>query len=60
MPQPNSVAKIMNITLIEKARNMLTDEGLSQDYLEKEVGTTYYLVNTSSMSSLVNKNSYEA
>ena len=32
MPQQNKVVERMNITLMEKARSMLRDAGLSHDY----------------------------
>ena len=48
MPQQNGVAKRMNRTLMEKARSMLSDVGLSHDYWVEAVNTTCYLLNKSS------------
>ena len=44
----------MNRTLMEKARSMLNDAGLSQDYWEEVVNTTCYVVNNSLTLALVN------
>lgn len=44
---------------MEKARRMLSDVGLSQDYWAEVVDTTCYLVNKYLTSSLVNKTSYQ-
>ena len=59
-PQQNGVAERMNITLMEKDRNMLSDAGLQQYYWDEGVDTTCYLVNRLSMLSLVDKTPYEA
>ena len=45
---------------MEKARSMLNDAGLSQDYREEAADTTFYLVNILSTSALVYKTPYEA
>jgi hypothetical protein len=37
----------MNMTLMEKARSMLNDRGLGQEFWAEVVGTTCYLVNRS-------------
>ena len=60
MPQQNEVAERMNRTLMEKSKSMLSDASLTHEYWEKSVNTTFYLVNRSSMSNLVNKTPYEA
>ena len=59
MPQQNKVSERMNKTPMEKVRSMLNDAGLSQDYWVEVVDTTCYVVNKSSMSTLVNKTPYE-
>jgi transposase InsO family protein len=59
-PQQNGVIERMNRTLMEKAMRMLNDAGLSQDYWEKAVNTSCYVVNKSSTSSLIEKNPYKA
>ena len=60
MPQQNCVIERMNRTLMEKARSMLSDAGLSQDYWVEVVNTTCYVVNRSSTSTLVDKTLDEA
>ena len=50
----------MNTTLMDKARSILNDEGLSRDYWEEVDNTTCYVVNRLTMSALVNKTPYEA
>ena len=45
---------------MEKARSMLSDAGLSQDYQVEDVDTSCYIVNRSLMFSLVDKTPYEA
>ena len=50
MPQQNEVAKRTNRTLMEKARCILSEA----------INTTFYIVNSSLTSSLVNKNTYGA
>ena len=59
-PQHNGFVERMNKTLIEKARSMLSDAGLSHDYWAEVVNTTCYVVNRSSTSTLVDKTPYEA
>ena len=58
--QQNKVHEKMNRTLMEKARSMLSDVDLSQDYCEEAVKTTCYVVNKSPMMTLVDKTPYEA
>lgn len=48
MPQQNGVIERMNRTLLEKARSMLSDAGLSLDYWVKVVDMTCYVVSISS------------
>ena len=60
MPQQNRVFERMNKTLMENARSMLSDASLTQDYWVEVVDTTCYLVNRSSMPTLVDKTLYEA
>ena len=45
---------------MEKARNMLNDAGLSQDYWVEAIDTTCYLVNKSLTLALVEKTQYES
>lgn len=59
-PQQNGVAERMNKRVMDKARIMLSDAGLLQDYLEEATNTTCYLVNRSSMLDLVDETPYEA
>jgi hypothetical protein len=58
-PQHNGVAERMNKTLMEKARSMLSDVGLGQEFWAEAVGTTCYLVNRSPSSVLDDKNPHE-
>ena len=60
MPQQNGVVERITITVMEKARSMLSDAYLSQDYWVEAVNTTCYVVNRSSMTALVDKTPYEA
>lgn len=60
MPQRNKDVERMNRTLMEKARSMLSDAGLSKDNWEEVVDITCYVVNRSSTLSLVDKTPYEA
>ncbi|KAL6322790.1 hypothetical protein AAG906_019059 [Vitis piasezkii] len=46
-PQQNGVAKRMNRILLEKARCMLSNAGLSKEFWAEAVNSTYYLVNRS-------------
>ena len=46
-PQQNGVAERMNRTILEKARCMLTNVGLSKEFWAETVNSTYYLVNRS-------------
>lgn len=53
IPQQNGVAEHMNRTLLERARCMLSNAGLSREFLLAEAfSTAYYLVNRSPHSSL--------
>ena len=45
MPQQNNVVERMNKTLMEKARSMLNDVGLSYDYWAEAIDIACYLVN---------------
>jgi hypothetical protein len=49
----------MNMTLMEKARSMLSGAGLGQEFWEEAVGTTCYLVNRSPSSALDDKTPHE-
>ena len=60
MPQQNGVVERKNRTLMEKARSMLSDVGLSQDYWAETIDIACYVLNMSPMSTLVNKTPYEA
>lgn len=46
-PQQNGVAERMNRTLVERARCMLSNAGLSKEFWAEAVNTTCYLVNRS-------------
>ena len=59
-PQHNGIVERINRTLMEKARSMLSDVGLLQDYWEEVVDTACYVVKMSSMSALVDKTPYDA
>jgi transposase InsO family protein len=58
-PQQNGVAERMNMRLMEKERSMLSGVELGQDFWAEAVGTSCYLVNRSSSSSLDDKPSHE-
>ena len=58
-PQQNGVAEIMNRTLMEKARSMLSGTGLGQEFWAEVVETAYYLVNRSPSSALEDKTPHE-
>jgi transposase InsO family protein len=58
-PQPNGVTERMNRTLMEKARCMLSDVGLGQEFWAEALGTTCHLVNTSPSSTLGDKTPQE-
>jgi hypothetical protein len=49
----------MNMTLMEKARTMLSGAKLGQEFWAEEVGTTCYLVNRSPSSALDDKTPHE-
>jgi hypothetical protein len=49
----------MNMTLMEKARSMLSGAGLGQEFWAEAVGTTCYLVNRSPSSALDDKTPHE-
>jgi len=59
-PQQNEVVERMNITLMDKARSMLSGAGLSQELWVEAIDTVCYLVNRSSTTALVDKTPYEA
>ena len=59
MPQRSGVVERMNKTLMEKAKNMLSDARLSQYYWAEVINTACYPVNRLSTSDLVNKTPYE-
>jgi len=46
-PQQNGVAEIMNMTLLERAKCMLSNSGLNRNFWVEVVNTTCYLVNCS-------------
>ncbi|KAJ4967885.1 hypothetical protein NE237_014586 [Protea cynaroides] len=46
-PQQNGVAERMNMTLMERARCMLSNSGLEKDFWSEAVNTACYLVNCS-------------
>jgi len=58
-PQQNGVAKIMNRTLMEKERSMLSHAGLGQELWAKVVETACYMVNKSPSSTLEDKTLHE-
>jgi transposase InsO family protein len=58
-PQQNGVVERMNMTLMEKARSMLSGVGLGQEFWAEAVGTTCYLVNRSPSSTLDDKTPHE-
>jgi hypothetical protein len=57
--QQNRVTERMNMTLLEKARCMLSGVGLGQQFCTKAVGTTCYLVNQSPSSPLDDNNPHK-
>ena len=58
-PQQNGFSKRMNMTLMEKARCMLSGVGLGQEFWAKVVGTACYLVNISPSLALDDKTPQE-
>ena len=54
-PQQNGVAERMNMTLMEKARSMLSGVELGQEFWAEVVGIACYLVNRSPSSTLNEK-----
>ena len=46
-PQQNGIAKQMNRILLEKARCMLSNAGLSKEFWVEAVNLAYYLMNRS-------------
>ena len=46
-PQKNGVAEHMNMTLLERARSMLSNANLGQGLWEEAVSTAFYLINRS-------------
>jgi hypothetical protein len=47
IPQKNGVFERMNITLMDKARSMLSGVGVAQDFWAEAVDTEKYMVNMS-------------
>jgi hypothetical protein len=58
-PQQNGLSERMNMTLMEKARCMLSCVGLGKEFWTEAVGTTCYLVRRSPSSVLDDKNPQE-
>eukprot|EP00253_Pinus_taeda_P035348 PITA_35348 len=58
-PQQNGVAEIMNKTLMERERSMLSGVGLGQEFWVEAVDTTCYLVNRSPSSAFEDKTQRE-
>ena len=58
-PQQNGVAERMNMTLMERARSMLSGVGLGQEFWVEAMETTFYLVNRSPSSTLEDKTPQE-
>lgn len=50
--QQNGVAEILNRTIMEKVRNILSESGLSQDFWAEDSSTAFHLINSSSSSAL--------
>jgi hypothetical protein len=58
-PRQNGVAEMMNKTLMEKARSMLSGADLGQEFSAEAVGTSCYLVNRSPSLELDDKTPHE-
>jgi hypothetical protein len=58
-PKQNGVAEMMNRTLMEKARSILSGVKLGHEFWAEAVGTTCYLVNRSPSSALDDQNTHE-
>jgi hypothetical protein len=58
-PQQNGVAERMNRTLLERARCLLSNAGLSRDFWAEAVNTACYLVNRSPSTAIDCKTPYE-
>jgi hypothetical protein len=58
-PQQNGVVEIMNKTLMEKSRSMLSGAKLGHESWEETIGTPCYLGNLSPSSALDDKNPHE-
>jgi hypothetical protein len=58
-PQNNGVVEIMNRTLMDKARSMLSGVGIAQEFWEEAIDTEKYLVNVSPSSALVDLTPHE-
>lgn len=54
-PQQNGVAERMNRTILERARCMLLQAGLSRDFWAEAVATAAYLINRSPSTTIDNK-----
>ena len=51
-PQQNGVAERMNRTLLERARCMILNAGLSKDFWAEAISTAFYLGNRSPASAI--------
>jgi hypothetical protein len=51
-PQHNGIAEIMNHTILEKARSMLSNSGLEKHFWVEAIKTTCYLINQSPTTTL--------
>ena len=58
-PQQNGVAERMNMTLLERARCLLSHARLSRDFWVEAVNTTCYLVNRSPSTAIDCKTPYD-
>ena len=58
-PQQNGVVERMNRMLMEKARSMLSNARIGQEFWAKAVETACYLVNRSPTSTLIDKTPQE-
>jgi hypothetical protein len=58
-PQQNGVYERMNITLMDKARSMLSGAGLAQEFWAEAIDIAKYLVNMSPSSTLVDSTPHE-
>lgn len=58
-PQQNGVAERKNETIVELARSMLKDKGLSKCYWDEAVATTVSLMNRFPTKAVIGKTPYE-